>query len=84
VGHRDCIEIDQKGKFGWSHTSNINVGEEMGMLKLYRSRGKNKMDQVQPKTCVQGNGCKARVQFLEITTILGPYSFDVRSWWASD
>jgi hypothetical protein len=49
------------------------------MLRLYRSRGKNKMDQVQTRIYVQGNECKVRIQFLEITTILGLDGFHVRS-----
>jgi hypothetical protein len=44
---RDCIEVGQERKCGWSHKGSINVREEMRMPRLYRSRGKNKVDQVQ-------------------------------------
>jgi len=47
AGLRDGIEVGLERRCGWSHTGSINVGEEMGMPRLYRSRGKNKMDQVQ-------------------------------------
>lgn len=47
AGLRDCIEVGQERRCGWSHTGIINEREEMGMPRLYRSRGKNKMDQVQ-------------------------------------
>lgn len=84
MGHKDYIEVDQKRRCGRPCTCNIILGKEMGMLRLYRSNDKNKMDQVQARTCVQGNEYKARVQFLKITTILRLDNFDAQNWWAPD
>jgi hypothetical protein len=42
------------------------------------------MDQLQVRTCVQGNGHKIKVQFFLIIIILGPGDFDIQNWWALD